>query len=151
MNKTPAFLALTLGAFLSADSFADDSYAWLAGKWCMRSNGDVNEEFWLPPHGRTLIGMSRTLRANATLGFEYLRIVVVDGVDTYIAQPGGRPPTSFVRTDGGKNWVRFENPSHDFPKVIEYRRDGESLNATASGEQADNKDAVLHFNFAPCA
>ena len=52
----------------------------------------------------------------------------------YIAQPGGRPPTEFTLTRIDGEQATFENPAHDFPKVIRYakRPDG-VLEATVSG------------------
>ena len=42
-------------------------------------------------------------------------------------------------TENEGSRVRFENPEHDFPQVIAYQREGETLTATISdltGEQA---------------
>jgi hypothetical protein len=40
--------------------------------------------------------------------------------------------------------VRFENPSHDFPQRIEYRRDGNVLRAEASGIDKGVRRAEIH-------
>jgi hypothetical protein len=99
-----------------------DSLDWIRGDWCGGSDNERIEEHWLTSHGGLRLGLGRTLKGSRTASFEFLRIEVVDGLASYIAQPGGVPPTAFKRTAGGKNWVRFENPQHDFPKRIEYRR-----------------------------
>ncbi len=85
-----------------------------------------------------------------TTGFEYFRIADVDGVQSFIAQPGGRPPTAFKRTGGGENWIRFENPDHDFPQRIEYRREGNGLHAEVAGPGANGKETVINFDSVPC-
>jgi hypothetical protein len=54
------------------------------------------------------------------VAFEYLRIVERDGGLVYVAQPGGRPPTDFVLTAQAGQSATFENPAHDFPKLIRY-------------------------------
>jgi hypothetical protein len=39
-----------------------------------------------------------------------------------VAQPGGRPPTDFKLTKWDGTEAIFENPQHDFPKRVLYRR-----------------------------
>ena len=84
------------------------------------------------------------------VSFEFLRIAEIDGVPTYHAQPGGRAPTAFKRSDGGAQWVRFENPAHDFPQRIEYRRDGDLLNAVISGPGKDGKTQQVPYALKRC-
>ena len=71
-------------------------------------------------------------------------------VQNYIAQPGGQPPTHFARTDGGENWVRFENPEHDFPQRIEYRRDGDRLYTEVAGPGNNGVEAVIRLDYGTC-
>lgn len=73
----------------------------------------------------------------------------LDGVQSYIAQPGGKPPTAFKRTAGGETWARFENPDHDFPQRIEYRREGDRLHAEVAGRGKNGEEAVLGFDYRP--
>ena len=81
--------------------------------------------------------MSRTVAGGATKEFEYLRIVErPDGV-FYIAHPGARSPgTEFKLTRSAEGEAVFENPQHDFPKRISYRRaaDGTLTAAVDGGE-----------------
>ena len=81
-----------------------------------------------------MFAVSRTLAGDRLAEFEYLRIVERGGGIFYVAQPKGQPPTEFVATQVGSTSVRFENPQHDFPKVIRYekRTDG-TLQAAISG------------------
>ncbi len=127
-----------------------DDLHWLAGDWCGGSGAEGIEESWLPWRGGGSVGVSRTMRGDRLIGFEFLRIAVEDGVPTYIAQPGGRAPTRFRRTDGGETWVRFENPAHDFPQRIEYRRDGDRLVASISGPGEGGKAMTIPFEFRRC-
>ncbi|HEX2139311.1 MAG TPA: DUF6265 family protein [Woeseiaceae bacterium] len=126
------------------------SLDWISGHWCAGLGQDTVEEFWLPPHGGVTIGVSRTLRDGRTAAFEYLRIVDLEGTPSYIAQSGGRPPTAFKRTAGGERWIRFENPEHDFPQRIEYRRDGDTLQAEIAGPGADGSETVIAFEYRRC-
>lgn len=127
-----------------------DGFDWVQGDWCGGTAEERIEEHWLPAHGGLRLGVARTLTGARTSSFEFLRIEMVDGVATYIAQPGGAPPTSFKRTAGGENWVRFENPAHDFPKRIEYRRTGDALHAEIAGPGKDGKETVIGFDFSVC-
>lgn len=139
---------LLIGAAGTADPAP--SLAWISGHWCAELGQEIVEEFWLPPHGGVAIGMSRTRRDGRTAGFEYLRIVEIDGIPSYIAQPGGRPPTTFERTAGGERWIRFENPGHDFPQRIEYRRDGDALHAEIAGPGEGGTETVIALEYRRC-
>lgn len=116
----------------------------------METEGQVIEETWMPAHGTMMLGLSHTRVGDKTVGFEFMRIVFVDGVATFIAQPGGKPPTSFVRTDGGEFWARFENPAHDFPQRIEYRRVDDRLMAEIGGPGDDGQEIAMQFEYQRC-
>jgi len=106
---------------------------WLAGNWSGRTGATELEERWTKPAGGAMLAVSRTIKDTRMVAFEFLRIVERDGGLVYIAQPGGRPPTEFVLTEIGSRSAAFENPSHDFPKRIEYKLTGDTLTATISG------------------
>ena len=144
------FTAVVLLVGAAADAGSAAAPDWIAGHWCAALGRDTVEEFWLPPRGGVAIGMSRTLRDGRTAGFEYFRIADVDGSLSYVAQPGGRPPTIFKRTAGGERWIRFENPAHDFPQRIEYRREGDALRATIAGPGGNGEETVIAFDYLPC-
>ena len=150
---TPLAITVTL-ALLTASGRAQvpaDDFDWLAGRWCGGEGSEQVEEQWLAPAGGQMLGVSRTLKGGRMASFEFLRIVDKGGVPTYMAQPGGRPPTEFARTAGGNDWVRFENPAHDFPTRIEYRRIGEALQAHVSGAGGDGKEAGFALDYVRCA
>jgi uncharacterized protein DUF6265 len=107
--------------------------AWIAGVWSGAGNNVTFEERWTAPAGGAMLAVSRTIKGNRMVAFEFLRIVERDGGLVYVAQPNGRPPTDFVLTALAAESATFENPAHDFPKVIRYakRADG-SLEATVS-------------------
>jgi Domain of unknown function (DUF6265) len=107
--------------------------AWLAGTWS-GGDGPVSvEERWTTPAGGAMLAVSRTLKGDRMVAFEFLRIVERDGSLVYIAQPGGRPPTEFALTSISADSATFENPTHDFPKMIRYsRRADGSLEARVS-------------------
>ena len=148
-----SFTTLALTLLVSSASAGPDpgQLSWMSGRWCTTGGEQTIEEHWLPHRGDMLLGVNRTLKGDRTLSFEFLRIVLIDGKATYVAQPSGQPPTSFTRTDGGVNWVRFENRAHDFPQRIEYRRQGEALHAEIGGPGQDGREKVIAFDFAACS
>jgi hypothetical protein len=114
--------------------------AWLAGTWNGADGPIAFQERWTTPAGGAMLAVSRTLKGDRMVAFEFLRIVERDGTLIYIAQPNGRPPTEFTLTAITADSATFENPAHDFPKMIRYtkRADG-SLEARVSdgGQKAD--------------
>src|SRR6185295_7050093 len=73
--------------------------AWIAGMWSGGVGGATFEERWTPPAGGAMLAVSRTLKGDRMVAFEFLRIVERSGGRVYIAQPDGRPPTDFVLTE----------------------------------------------------
>lgn len=145
-----SFLALCAFAMLAGAEPEVAKLDWMSGHWCGYAGDERIEEYWSSSHGGVMLGLSRTLKGERTANFEFMRIVMVGSVVRFIAQPGGKAPTSFIRSAGGLNWVRFENPEHDFPRRIEYRRDGKALHAEIAGPGANGKEQVISFNYMRC-
>jgi hypothetical protein len=143
-------LLLPLAAAPLSAAEPDADLGWMAGHWCSQADGERIDESWLPATDGRLYGVSRTVRAGRVTGFEFLRIEPVDGVSTYLAQPGGGKATAFARSQGGAQRVRFENPAHDFPQRIEYRREGERLHAQIAGPGRDGKEVRIAFEYQRC-
>ena len=123
---------------------------WLEGTWVGTSGPTRVEERWTPPEGGAMLATSRTLRGDRMVGFEFLRIVSRGDAIVYIAQPGGRPPTEFPMTSSGPNVAVFENPTHDHPRLIRYRRAGTALTAEVEGvEQGKPVREVYAFILVP--
>jgi len=121
------------------------SLAWLAGDWAGTMGRSSIEERWTPAAGGAMLAVSRTVRDDKLTAFEFLRIVERDGGLVYIAQPNGRPPTEFVLTGITADSATFENPAHDFPKMIRYTLlPGGTLEAVVGG---DPKQKALTFLF----
>lgn len=109
---------------------------WMAGCWQARSATTITDEQWMTPAGGALIGMSRTVSGERLRSWEALRVVPDSGRLTYIAQPNGGPATRFAGTTLSDTLAVFENPAHDFPQRIAYRRVGaDSLIARISAER----------------
>ena len=110
--------------------------AWISGVWTGTMGSSTIEERWTPSGGGSMLAISRTLRDGLMSAFEFLCIVERDGGLVYTAMPNGRTPaTDFTLTKVDDSSATFENPAHDYPKMIRYtkRPDG-SLEATISAE-----------------
>jgi hypothetical protein len=152
MYTTPRLLLVAVACCSHGSLLADEpiDFGWISGHWCAASGDERIEEHWLSPAGGVLLGVARTVKGEEVSSFEYLRIVFEDSVPTYVAQPNGSPPTTFRRTTGGRDWARFENPTHDFPTRVEYRRQGEALHAEIAGAGEDGKEMVISFDYVRC-
>jgi hypothetical protein len=109
---------------------------WLAGCWERRSRqGAVTIEMWMPPGGNLMLGASRTVSGGAIREFEQLRLTSPDDTSVvYTALPSGQREASFRSTSVTDSGFTVENPSHDFPQRIIYRRRGaDSLVARIEG------------------
>jgi hypothetical protein len=114
-----SFLLTADCSLLTAQTLKD--LAWLTGSRSMQGSVLI-EERWTDPASNMMLGVSRTIRGDKVVEFEFLRIEArADGL-YYVAQPGGRPPTDFKLTRWDGTEAVFENPQHDFPKRILYRR-----------------------------
>jgi hypothetical protein len=117
-----------------ATSIAD--LAWIAGDWQTAAGGRSQvEEHWTQPAGGTMIGMGRTIAGGKTAEFEYLRLEQRADAVYYVAHPKARSPgTDFKLTRLNGHEAVFENPQHDFPKRILYRKNADgSLTASIDG------------------
>ena len=122
-----------------------EQLAWLPGEWGGVKGRASIEERWTPAAGGAMLAVSRTIANDRLVAFEFLRIVERDGGLVYIAQPNGRPPTEFVLTEHRPpDSATFENPDHDFPKMIRYaRRDDGSLEAPISGANGEKPQSFV--------
>ena len=95
-----------------------------------------------------MLGLSRTVAGGRTYEFEYLRIEQREDGIYYVAHPKARcPGTDFKMTRLTATEAVFENPAHDFPKRITYRK-------TAGGSIVASVDAgpdskAITFTYLP--
>lgn len=109
--------------------------AWLAGTWVMGDAGDLTEEHWLPPRGDSMMAVSRTVSGGRLAWFETVVLRETPAGLVFEAHPSGQPGGSFPAVTVTDSLLVFENPEHDFPQRIGYRRsaDGGGLEAWIEG------------------
>jgi hypothetical protein len=59
-------------------------------------------------------------------------------------------PTPFKLSASGREWARFENRQHDFPKRIEYRRTESGLHAEIAGPGTAGEEQIIPYEFRRC-
>ncbi|MGN6390887.1 MAG: DUF6265 family protein [Gemmatimonadales bacterium] len=131
------FALVRAGAPLAAQTRSADvsQLEWLAGCWEQRSGHQVIEEQWNRPRGGLMLGTGRTVRGDSLVEYEQVRIEQRAGRLIYAAQPSGQTPADFASITVSETAVTFENPTHDFPQRVMYRRAGrDSLVARVEGQ-----------------
>jgi hypothetical protein len=131
-SSQPAHAAATMAEPATALS----ELSWITGDWQTAAGGKAQiEEHWTSPSTDSMIGMGRTIAGGKTVEFEYLRIEQRADQIYYVASPKGRcPGTDFKLTRLAGQEATFENPEHDFPKRIIYRKNSDgSLTASIDG------------------
>jgi hypothetical protein len=126
-----------------------DRLAWLTGCWSRTRANGATEEHWMAPRGGTMLGMSRTVRDGRTVEFEYLQIRHQDGTLVYDARPSGQPMATFALVSLADDAATFENPSHDFPQRIIYRRTADGITARIEGTMG-GKPRAVDFPYTRC-
>jgi hypothetical protein len=133
---TVVALAAPLGA---QQASSIDRAGWLAGCWEARTSNRVVVEMWMPPAGGLMLGASRTTVGGATREYEQLRLHAAGDTLVYTALPSGQSEATFRSTSVSSTTFVVENPAHDFPKKISYRREGaDSLIARVEGPGPNN-------------
>ena len=111
-----------------------DQLRFMAGCWERRTPRGVVEERWAPPKGGMLQGMGRTFRGDTLVEHEFVLIREVGGRVVYEAHPSGQAPNIFPVKQISDTLVEFEDPAHDYPQRVGYRKAGaDSLIAWIDG------------------
>jgi hypothetical protein len=95
---------------------------WLAGCWEFRRGTRHVTEQWMAPAGGTMLGLSRTVSGDKTTEYEFIVIREAAGKLEYVAKPSRQPEAIFTSVRVTAEEAIFENPQHDFPTRIHYRR-----------------------------
>ncbi len=143
MNPIPLLLFTAALATLAVEPAAPGPPAaavsvqdlgWLSGCWASVGREPGSGETWTSTDGGTLFGLSRTVKGGRTVAHEFLQIrEAAPGQVVLIALPSGQSETTFplVRVTGQE--AVFENPQHDFPQRVLYRRDKDRLTGRIEG------------------
>ncbi len=128
-----------LNAQLSTEDIDKDfkKIEWIIGDWSRTNSkpGISNTERWSKLSDSELTGYGVTLRERDTIMIEKLKIIKRDNNIFFVADIKENPtPVFFKLTKINDNEFVCENPDHDFPKMIVYKKEGNKLKATISGD-----------------
>jgi len=141
-------LLLGTSPVLAEGRFSLEHLGWLEGCWDGHSGTRQIEECWSEPAGALMLGYGRSIESSGHANFEFLRIAAHQGQVILIAMPGGAAETEFEATALEDGFARFTNPAHDYPRVIEYRREGRELIASiGEAETIDASTTVRRFRY----
>jgi hypothetical protein len=149
--RTSALALAAIAALLALAAparAADAPPTWLAGCWQGEAGTAAANAFeaWSAPRADRMLGVNQTLRGAGSM-FEFMRIDRGERGLRFVAQPGGRPPTEFPAQRVEAQRILFANPQNDFPKYIDYRRDGDRLEARLSAAAPDQEGARALYVF----
>lgn len=134
-------LSITVLLLIYSCSHAQESnsirqFDWLIGSWerIDTKPEQTAYEYWSQDGENKLTGIGLTLQQGDTVFIEKLSLISKDGKTYYVAEVShNSEPTYFEITSVGADGFVCENPSHDFPKKIEYLLNDNYLNVTISG------------------
>ena len=122
-----------LAALAAGAGLKIEQVAWLQGCWQMDAGARVVEEQWMAPRGGVMLGMGRTVRDGKLVEYESVLLREQDGRLAYEAHPSGQPSAVFMLSTIDDSTVIFENPAHDYPQRVGYKRQGDSMLAWIDG------------------
>ncbi|HZI52259.1 MAG TPA: DUF6265 family protein [Chitinophagaceae bacterium] len=124
---------------LSAQQVNEDfkKLDWLEGTW-IRTNvkpGREAHEKWQRVSSTEWLGWGISMKGNDTAFVEKLKLVIKDDNIYYVADiVENKEPVYFKFTTITDHGFVCENPQHDFPKTINYQKNGNGIKATISGD-----------------
>ena len=121
-------------SFVKADSLSELYF--LEGTW--KTENKETYEVWTKAADGTLEGQGYKIKDGQKVVTEYLRISLIDGKATYQARvpnQNNNQTISFTLNSEVKDKFSFENPTHDFPRKIQYKPiDANTIQVSVLGE-----------------
>jgi hypothetical protein len=139
MSRSVMLMAAILVLHSSEAARAQDAprtaqVGWMAGCWQQSAGARLIEEQWMRPRAGLMLGASRTVVGDSLREYEQVALFERSEHLVYAATPARQEPAEFTSTAVSDSAVTFENPAHDFPQRVIYRRRGaDSLVARVEG------------------
>lgn len=119
---------------LSAQDIAKLEF--LSGCWAGANGPEQFEEMWMKPRAGATFGVARTIVNGKTVFFETHVISERDGktvLNVRLKTGANTTPFTLIKATGEE--AVFENPQHDFPQRIIYRKTGTGLLGRIEGKE----------------
>jgi hypothetical protein len=121
-----AAVAGSLGQVWGAAEPALEPLQFLAGCWAGSRGSETFEEMWIKPSGTLVVGVSRTRKADKTVFTEYMQVSQeAAGLVMRVQLKLGSTVTEFKLVKSEPGHLVFENPEHDFPQRVLYKKVGD--------------------------
>jgi hypothetical protein len=140
-----ALAACATGAVVIPAAPIDAPLPWLQGCW--ETKDGVTVEHWQTAAATHMFGHSVTLKDDAVVFFEQLRIQGSAAGLTLSAYPRGLGPTAFVEVERSAARITFSNDANDYPQRITYAREGDVLRATITMADGSRQN---DWRYQPC-
>ena len=112
---------------------------WLVGTWEQKLPDGIVTEIWTRENDSTFSGKSYFVKEKDTIHLETIVLSQKNENLLYIPTVAGQnndEPVTFKSTSEADNTFTFENPTHDYPQKIVYKKvSSDRLIATISGKQ----------------
>lgn len=120
-------------------------FDWLVGKWNRKNDKDSKKTFenWTKKSNTEYLGVSYTLLNRDTVWKE--TVTLTKTKNTWLFAVKGeedQQPTLFKLAKADNSSFVFENKNNEFPKVIQYKNNGDTFSAIVSGG-----DMTIPFEF----
>src|SRR5215469_15280526 len=137
--------ALLLLFAFSAPAVDVAGLSWMSGCWAGEQGALAIEEHWTRPAAGQMMGVARTIRSGKVIQHEFLLIDTDSEGAFYLPRiSNGDEPVKFRLTTQSASRAVFENPAHDFPQRILYRKTEGGLFARIEGKQ-NGRDRAVDF------
>lgn len=124
-----------------------DSLKFMQGSWAAERGSGVSEETWTAPAGKTMLGVSRTIREGRTSFTEFMLIEEVEGrLKLSICQKLGGPAITLKAGKVSDSEIVFEPVDDPNKATITYRLVDKDLQATVAGVR-EGSPYTLEFIF----
>ncbi len=148
--RVSTFIAVTLFLYGSAAAQEKDPLHWLTGLWTIDTGKGHTVETWRQANDSTLLGRSVFVKYKSdTVLQETLELSRRSGEwayrSTVVGQNNGQAIIFKLIFLKGQEFI-CENPEHDFPQRISYRRIGDRLYASIEGKN-NGKFVKRNFDF----
>ncbi len=151
MRKSVVVL-LVAASPLAAQSRSLSDLQWLAGCWERTRATGRTVELWTPAVNGVMSGTSWSVTDTSQRELEQLRLFARGDTLIYEAHPSSQMMNEFKSTKIAADELVFEDPGHDFPQKISYRRAGtDSLYARVEGDRTGRAQPInFAFKRAAC-
>lgn len=146
-NITTGILLISLFLFQSCDQGDVSLPQWLEGTWVTGDTLGFTTERWEVISGEFMSGEGLFLMSDGTTVIEILSIFIKDGILFYTAMlPNQNDGVEimFIETMNQPDSLVFENPAHDYPKKIVYRKVNDlTVDVFIHGEKEDKPQHII--------